>query len=506
MVGRQDMSGTQNTSTCPLPIVPFSNISLSPAEVERVQSLAQSLLREEPALAASEAFGPRVSSGLASGPSLFYEDHSEISLVRKWVTEAYKYRIALLARTGDLLAVSGPRKTAFEKYLRDVLALGQLEFITLPSDGDGPNVSTTSKLLGDETAIARLVTLARAAGSLNIVPYISCGGAWQLAEAIATQSGAEVRVAAPSPRLARRINDKLWFTRRVAELLGCQALPPSHLAFGPAALAARVARLARSNAQVVIKVPDSAGSIGNVVLAAETIRGLDIAGVRDLILGFLDSIGWRQTFPLMVGVWEAPVLMSPSVQAWIPTKEEGTPVIEGIFVQNIAGDTGRFIGAERVEPMPPYGDRLAHDAMLFTTLFQELGYYGRCSFDALFVGETEAEASLHWVECNARWGAVSIPMTLVNRLTRDWEHVPSIVIHRYLSTSTTHDLDQVLNLLDSHLFRPGASAGVVVIALGDAITGNGLEFMVIAPDKAAAMEIAENAARTLNTDGIDTLQ
>ena len=33
--------------------------------------------------------------------------------------------------------------------------------------------------------------------------------------------------------LTRAVNDKLWFSDRVTELLGRRALPPTHYVFGP---------------------------------------------------------------------------------------------------------------------------------------------------------------------------------------------------------------------------------------------------------------------------------
>jgi len=104
-------------------------------------------------------------------------------------------------------------------------------------------------------------------------------------------------------------------------------------------------------------------------------------------------------------------------------------------MQKLIGDTSKFAGAERVEPAPPWGDQLANEAMMLATLLQDLGYFGRCSFDALLVGGAGADVSLHWVECNGRWGAVSIPMTLANRLVGDLNRAPFVVIQHYCGSA-----------------------------------------------------------------------
>ena len=57
-----------------------------------------------------------------------------------------------------------------------------------------------------------------------------------------------------------------------------------------------------------------------------------------------------------------------------------------------------------------------NNSFLLTVLFQELGYVGRCSFDMVLVGESIDNCRVEFIECNARWGGTSIPMTLVNRL------------------------------------------------------------------------------------------
>src|SRR5690606_34224305 len=74
------------------------------------------------------------------------------------------------------------------------------------------------------------------------------------------------------------------------------------------------------------------------------------------------------------------------------------------------------------------GIRIAREAVLLASLFQQLGYFGRCSFDTILVGPDPATAEVHWAECNGRGGGTSIPMTLVNRLTGDWAETPLAVV------------------------------------------------------------------------------
>jgi hypothetical protein len=88
-------------------------------------------------------------------------------------------------------------------------------------------------------------------------------------------------------------------------------------------------------------------------------------------------------YSLMVQVWDKDVISSPSAQLWISHNSDGPPVIEGIFEQHVSTREGRFTGAIPASIPNEWDCKLAHDALMFGHLFQEPGYYGRCSFDTL---------------------------------------------------------------------------------------------------------------------------
>jgi len=94
-------------------------------------------------------------------------------------------------------------------------------------------------------------------------------------------------------------------------------------------VAARIAHIARTADRVIVKTPDSAGSFGNAAIDSAPVRSLDLRRIRDLVLSMLWGRGWRGDFPVLVGVWEADAIASPSVQLWIPAPAQGGPVIEG---------------------------------------------------------------------------------------------------------------------------------------------------------------------------------
>jgi hypothetical protein len=68
-------------------------------------------------------------------------------------------------------------------------------------------------------------------------------------------------------------------------------------------------------------------------------------------------------------------------------------------------------------------------------LLQRLGYFGRLSLDAVLLVGAGGASTLHWIEANARWGGVSIPMTLSHKLSGG-QSPPQIAI-------TQHHIDSV---------------------------------------------------------------
>ena len=483
-----------------LPIIPHIPVQLDAGERRHVAQIATKLLADEPALRfTTEAFGARVSVGVDAGPSLLLQDLEGVALVAAPVDSFLQYRMMLLAQDGDQVALSIRRSRSFEMYCREILNLGKVDVVSPALSA--PDKSLATYCRQDPDVLAKLVARARRHGCMNVKPHIGTGAVWALAGTIAAQSGVPVRVAAPPPRLTQRVNDKLWFTRRVSAVLGPRAIPPSYFAFGPAALTGRVATLAKRYDQVAIKVPNSSGSLGNLTLESSSLRYMSVRAVQDRLLTLIRGLGWRDTYPLLVSVWECPVVVSPSVQLWIPEKEHGDPVVEGVFNQVVEGPAGEFSGVMPSTLPEAWCLRLAHESLLLGCLLQELGYFGRCSFDAILVGEELDSATLHWIECNGRWGGTSIPMTLANRLVGDWSQRPFVVVQRGHVHIPYRDFAAVLDCLKDFLFRAGESVGGVVLLIpGRFENGTGLDFMVLSDTLATARREAATVTALLIAD------
>jgi hypothetical protein len=484
----------------------IEQVPVEPEAHERahIEALARELRAVEPALRRAGTFGPRVASGCLPAPSVVVEDHSAITLFERTGDLAYSYRSLLLAGPGDLVIIGIPPDEAFENYCRDCLGLGRVEI--LRAEPGRPGRALMLRAAEDRALVARLASIARSAGGLNLVPYMGTGGAWKLAMRIAEEAGQPVRVAAGLPELVRRVNEKSWFAERVTELLGPRASPPAVTAHGFAALAARIKGFAKRHPSIAVKLPSSASSAGNLILDSSEMARLDLRRTAEAVRGRLKAMGWSGAFPLLVTAWERPIFASPSLQLWVPKPADGTPIVEGIFDQATTGATAIFSGAAPSALAEAWQLRAAREAARLATLFQALGYFGRCSFDAVLVGDDEKSAELHWVECNGRWGGVSIPMTLTNRLSGDWTLTPPVIFERAGLDGRPRAFDDLLKALSDDLYRSGSRPrGLIVLSPGRIEAGAGYEAMILETSVAAGLKragrIEERLLETMRVQG-----
>ena len=254
----------------------------------------------------------------------------------------------------------------------------------------------------------------------------------------------------------------------------------------------RLKLLAKHHPNVAVKLLDSSSSEGNFVFDSARIGPLSLSAARTEVQTTLRCAGWRDNFPLLVTGWESPVLASPSVQLWIPEPAAGLPVVEGVFDQLLVGTVARFGGAAPSTLPASWLQCLANEAARLGHLLQQLGYFGRCSFDAIILGDDLAKAQLHWIECNGRWGGVSIPLTLANRLVGNWTRRPFVVIDHISPHAVPQDLTAFLEGMQTRLFVPGVrDTGIVVLSPLRIETGTGLMLMVLGESAADARVEAE---------------
>lgn len=483
---------THHNLNISIPIVGHFDIGLEAKEIERLKIVSKNIIETEPALTTTEFFGELTASGLGTGPKLMIGDHREIALARPNKQSIYEYRLSLLASHQDLVIIGGERDYAFEQYVRKYLKLGAVDYLTPKSINLEEMCPLPLRCQLDHLVLQKIISTAITHGQLTIFPGLGTGSAWVLAATIAQKSNVKIFVASPPPRLTRRANNKLWFADVVKMVLGPQSRPPIYSAYGPTALTSRIHALSKKFERVVAKVPDSAGSAGNLNFWSANIRKMSLSDLRLDVLKTLSDLGWKGSFPLLVQVWDCAVLSNASVQIWVPNSIEGPPILEGIFEQSIEGVSGKFVGTNPTELPENLKFRIAEEALKISTVLQSCGYFGRCSFDAVVSGKNWQQSEVHWIECNGRWGGVSIPMTLLNRINDDWAESPFLVGRCRTSCFNPSQFKDIVTELEDCLFDSSRNGeGLIILSPIDSNHDYNLHFMTIGKTIVRAKEIAQ---------------
>ena len=109
----------------------------------------------------------------------------------------------------------------------------------------------------------------------------------------------------------------------------------------------------------------------------------------------------------------------------------------------------------------------------------------------MLIGESLDEAAIHWIECNARWGGVSIPMTVGGRI--DPSGSALVVLQRKSPLAAQVEMEAMLNQLGDTLLRlPDRREGVVLLSPPDSAHLIGF---AIAQQEDEALAFAQSALR-----------
>jgi hypothetical protein len=414
----------------PWPVVQSHLAILTPEQEERALFVANTIRENDTSLHKVWPTNDNVAGGWAPGPTLYLEDHRVVDLVSESSAQTYEYRMLGLAGDNDIYLISGAPNLVFEAYLRDDIGLGSPLIINLETELKSLGKSLANACRTNDDAMRSLVAVARHNQGINIAAFQTTGDVWLLALELAKRSGESVRVIGPLPALSKRANDKLWFADLVRRLLGSDALPVTYRSYSIAAVTAQIRRLSRLSNRIVLKLPSSAGGLGNTTIESALVRNKSLKQIYALIVRRLTELGWRTGQALLVGIWDDHVTASPSVQIWIPSLNDGFPTIEGVFEQIVIGSAGAFVGARSARLPKDITGQLTTEALLLARTMQYLGYFGRLSLDTVLIEKPDVKPAIHWIEANARWGGVSIPMTLGNKITDGAKHCPILIIQR----------------------------------------------------------------------------
>ncbi|MYC12010.1 MAG: hypothetical protein F4X59_18055, partial [Holophagales bacterium] len=254
--------------------------------------------------------------------------------------EHYQHRARLRARGGDLYVASTPVSPGYERYCRDVLGLGAVELLAVDPGDD--RLAIARACVTNRALLDRVGTLARGCG-LVVEPFLGTEAIWDLAAAVAADTGARVRVLAPPPPVTWIANDKANFEDLVTAVLGPGFLPESRRSASAEALARELLELSEMAPSVALKRLRCASAMGNEVFESAAIRRLGFPGVLDIVRGFLERTGWEGDEDVLAVCWER-ATSSPSPQWWLPPPGGGAPPRGGVVGEVGGGGGGVIVG------------------------------------------------------------------------------------------------------------------------------------------------------------------
>jgi hypothetical protein len=470
-----------------LPIVGHFEVQATGEESERIERLAQRILLDP-----SFTLDARLASVAAARdwdrPALHIDDLSAIAVPRGATPATYlEDRARLRAGDGDIVVTSEPAVEGYHEYCAERLGLGRPAWLVV--EAEGSLAVACWKNRGIRNRLCRAIRREELA---YIHPHMGNRLVWELAAQLREATHRPFGVLGPPPAVAQFANDKISFARAVSGLLGPSYIPRTENFCNLSMLTRRLAQLSPRMRYLAVKLPDSVAGAGNFVIDSATIRGRSLASIRRRLKGILRDVPWNESRHVLAGCWETNVVAAPSAQLWIPEREAGAPIVEGIFVQSVEGEVGSFCGTQPADFEEGRLATMARQSWLLGRLFQRLGYVGRCSFDMVLVGQSPSRSRIKFIECNGRWGGTSLPMTLANRLFGDWQRRPFAVRDRALPAEKS--FEEVANSLGNELFDARTGRGDLVLLTPGRMVRKGVLTLMAAAATARKAETRVEAA------------
>jgi hypothetical protein len=454
--------------------------------VVRAFELAEDL-RNIPDLLSDRSHTDKVRT-IPRGVGVHIEDLSSIPRIAELPgAVGLQLRARLRASAGDLVLATQAPPLQYEEYNVEDLELGRVRWLLVEDGG----IEVARSAWRDRSCFGELVELVRRR-PIHIHPYIACDEVWELAARLSHASGTLVPVLGPPPALCAYVNNKIHFTHLVELLLGSDAVVEHEVASSLDSIVQKVREFAQRYPRVAIKRPCCTSALGNLVIDSCSVENTSLAELTLRLDGMLREMKWDGSEWVLITRWEDRVLSSPSVQLWLDP-ESGVHC-EGIFHQRFAAEhEGRFEAAVPATFPVEIERRLRMQSVAVATVLLRLGYVGRCSFDLLIVGDSLESAALRFVDCNGRWGAVSTPMALLNRLLGDHQRVAYAIGDCTIPELVTATFQDLRGMLNGDLYRPSRGTGNLILYNVGLLTGSGkFSLVTLGETQASAEELLQN--------------
>jgi hypothetical protein len=447
---------------------------LSSEQLKRAQSVADALCAEK---SLDEALSPyrdfQYDPGSGDTPQLHLEDVSGIPFVSGIPgIEEYQHRARVRAGDGDLFAAVTKPSDGYEPYCQNKLGLGAPDFVQAkPVKG----LMEIADACTHGENLDQIAQWSREHGNELVAhPYMAIEPVWEIARKLDAR-GIHASVLGPPPPVLWIANDKGTLANIVEQVADGAWNVETHQERTPQAMVKRLVEMAERHQRVGLKRTRCASAMGNIVYESAMIRRDGPAELDRNVRHFLSTTEWEKDEIVLAVEW-AENEESPSTQMWIPPvatnagqaeRDQTSEVrLDGVYQQILSGPERVFVGSRPSTLPEPVNRSLIEASFVMASVFQQLGYVGRCSFDFIVGGDVSSESDddfdIRMTECNGRWGGTSTPMHLVDRLFPGSRphYVAQDFVHPELAGAT---LPEVLDAVGDELYDPHTGQGRFVL-------------------------------------------
>lgn len=169
----------------------------------------------------------------------------------------------------------------------------------------------------------------------------------------------------------------------------------------------------------------------------------------------------------------------------------------GHFEPRVRSRAAVFAGAARSELPQATLANLRGQAIGIAHVLQQLGYHGRCRFDAVICPAPGASEVIHWMECNCRWGGVSIPMTAPAHLVAYGANSAISIVQETEQRGTIQTVALRKRLAERMFSKGRRDCSLIILSPSEGIYSVSINLLAIAGSKDEADNLLAQAMQRI---------
>jgi hypothetical protein len=338
-------------------------------------------------------------------------------------------------------------------YLRQRVGFSDTELLVVPE----PSAWMCQDILRSPALLERVAAYAGPDRRLQLIPYTTTPGVYELADALSQSFGLSVDLPESPARENLWVRDyldtKAGFRDVVGSLLRKAALPEGFVCDRLSVAAEAVFWLCRQRQPAIVKASRGNGGFGHWYVSPDAVPSASAA-----LASLAANPYFEEDLLIVEQRVESPDNVFPAVELYVPP--EGAPfvthVCQELFLHGKV--TGQIV-TPGLAQTSWYAD-LVQAGLRIAGRFQALGFQGLFDVD----GVVDADGGLYLLETNTRRTAGTHAHEFANlAFGEDYARHMTVICHNTLDAGRVGSSEQLLALLEDLLYTAaGAPEGIVI--------------------------------------------